>query len=177
VIWSIADQPLDRCRCKVEDAHPSCWAVRSLTSHRMRAPPWLPRFWHHDAYVDARCPRSPPMALPDQDGSYAAAADRHPGTAVIVPPRCAAVLRDDAATARARRLSLPVHRRERSHVLAESVRLQPPRQGRGGDRVMKQAIGDGQPGTRKRARSRMDECQASEVTVAVNVLNRLLELG
>ena len=35
----------------------------------------------------------------DQDGVYADVADRHPDAAVIVPPRCTAVLSDKAATA------------------------------------------------------------------------------
>jgi hypothetical protein len=35
----------------------------------------------------------------DQDGVYANVADRHPEAAVIVPPRCTAVLSDKAATA------------------------------------------------------------------------------
>jgi hypothetical protein len=44
-------------------------------------------------------------------------------------------------------------------------------------RGWKQVIGVGRPSTRGRVRSRMDVCPASEVNVAVSVLNRKLELG
>jgi hypothetical protein len=39
----------------------------------------------------------------DRDGVYAEVADRHPDSAVIVPPRCKAVLSDEAATVEWRR--------------------------------------------------------------------------
>jgi hypothetical protein len=71
---------------------------------------------------------------------------RHPDAAVIVPPHCTAVLSEMAATAPTARPSPPVHHREGPHGLADSLRLQQVRQGRGGDRAMerwKQAIGDG----------------------------------
>jgi hypothetical protein len=41
----------------------------------------------------------------DQDGVYAAVAERHPETAVIVPPRSTAVLSDKAATAPTERVT------------------------------------------------------------------------
>jgi hypothetical protein len=85
----------------------------------------------------------------DQDGVYADVADRHPDAAVIVPPRCTAVLSEQSGDyANAARPSPPVHRREKPHGLAERVRLRQPRQGRGGDRRWKQVIGDGRPSTR-----------------------------
>jgi hypothetical protein len=52
--------------------------------------------------------------------------------------------------------------------LAESLWLQQARQGRGVDRAME--TGD------RRLRSRIDERQMIEVNVAVDVLNRMLEL-
>ena len=41
----------------------------------------------------------------------------------------------------------------------------------------KQVIGDGRPSTRGRVRSRKDGRRATEVGVAVRVLNQMLELG
>jgi len=57
----------------------------------------------------------------DQDGVYADVADRHPDAAVIVPPRCTAVLSDQAArapTQRARHLQC-INDRSRMGVAAQ----------------------------------------------------------
>jgi len=64
-----------------------------------------------------------------------------------------------------------MHRREGSRRVAENLGLHQARQGGGGAiGRWKQVIGDG-------LRSRMDERRATEVDVAVHVLNRMLELG
>ncbi len=107
----------------------------------------------------------------DQDSVYADVADRHPDAAVIVPPRITAVLSGTAETA-------PTQRDHHLECIAEK--------GRAGwqkasgytrrakveavIRRWKQVIDDG-------LRSRMDERRATEVDVAVHVLNRMLELG
>ncbi len=62
------------------------------------------------------------------------------------------------------------HRRTRPHGLAECVRLHRARQSQTGISRFKQVIGDG-------LRSHTDKRQATEVGVAVHVLNRMLELG
>ena len=107
----------------------------------------------------------------DQDGVYADVADRHPGAAVIVPPRRTAVLSDDAATA-------PTQRDCHLQCIAGKGRMAWQKASDYNRRAKaeaaigrwKQVIGDV-------LRSRMDECRASEINVAVGVLNRMLELG
>jgi hypothetical protein len=90
---------------------------------------------------------------------------------VIVPPRRMAVLSDEAATA-------PTQRDRHLQCSAEKG-LMVWQKASGYNRRArvetaigrwKQVIGDG-------LRSRLDECRASEVNVAVHVLNRMLELG
>jgi Transposase DDE domain len=71
----------------------------------------------------------------DQDGVYADVAERHPDAAVIVPLRRTAVLSDKAATAPTQH-DRHLHRRDEPKRLAESLRLQQARQGRGVDRAM-----------------------------------------
>ena len=107
----------------------------------------------------------------DQDGVYADVADRHPDAAVIVPPRCTAVLSDQAATA-------PTQRDRHLQCIAGSGRMAWQKASGYTRRAKveaaigrwKQVIGDG-------LRSRMDKRRATEVDVAVHVLNRMLELG
>jgi Transposase DDE domain len=107
----------------------------------------------------------------DQDGVYAAVADRHPEAAVIVPPRHTAVLSDMAAIA-------PTQRDRHLQRIAESSRMAWQKASGYNRRAKvetaigrwKQVIGDG-------LRSRIDERRVTEVSVAVHVLNRMLELG
>jgi Transposase DDE domain len=107
----------------------------------------------------------------DQDGVYAAVADRHPEAAVIVPPRHTAVLSDMAAIA-------PTQRDRHLQRIAESSRMAWQKASGYNRRAKvetaigrwKQLIGDG-------LRSRIDERRVTEVSVAVHVLNRMLELG
>jgi hypothetical protein len=107
----------------------------------------------------------------DQDGVYADVADRQPDAAVIVPPRCTAVLSDEAATA-------PTQRDHHLQCIAETSRMAWHKVSGYNRRAKveaaigrwKQVIGDG-------LRSRVDERRVTEVNVAVHVLNRMLELG
>jgi hypothetical protein len=107
----------------------------------------------------------------DRDDVYAGVAARHPEAAVVVPPRSSAVPSDMAATA-------PTRRDQHLQCIAE-------RGSRGWQKASgynwralieadvsryKRVIGD-------RLRSRTDGCQATEVAIAVRVLNRMLELG
>ncbi len=107
----------------------------------------------------------------DQDGVYADVAVRHPDAAVIVPPRCTAVLSDQAGTA-------PTPRDRHLQCIDERGRMGWQQASGYNKRARveaaigrwKQVIGDG-------LRSRIDERRVTEVNVAVDVLNRMLELG
>src|SRR5271165_6983137 len=107
----------------------------------------------------------------DQDGVYAGVADRHPEAAVIVPPRITAVPSEMAATA-------PTQRDRHLQCIAEKGRMAWQKTSGYNRRAKvetaiarwKQVVGDG-------LRSRIDERRATEVDVAVHVLNRMLELG
>ena len=107
----------------------------------------------------------------DQDGVYGEVVSRYPEASVIVPPRSSAVPSDTAQTAptmRDRHLQTIAERGRRAWqkvsgynwralVEADISRL-------------KRVIGDG-------LRSRTDQRRATEVEIAVNALNRMLELG
>jgi hypothetical protein len=107
----------------------------------------------------------------DRDDVYAEVAARHPGAAVIVPPRSGAVpsgAAETAPTQRDRHLRCIVERGRmgwqkatgcnwRALVEADIARW-------------KRVIGDG-------LRSQTDGRQATEVAIAANVLNRMLDLG
>ncbi|MFL5289530.1 MAG: IS5 family transposase, partial [Rhodopila sp.] len=107
----------------------------------------------------------------DQDGVYAAVAERHPEAAVIVPPRATAVPSTTAETT-------PTQRDGHLRCIAETGRMAWQITSGYNRRAKveaaigrwKQVIGDG-------LRSHRDERRATEVEVAVHVLNRLLELG
>ena len=107
----------------------------------------------------------------DQDSVYDAVAGRDPEAAVIVPPRSTAALSETAETE-------PTQRDRHLQGMAEKGRMG--WQKASGYNVRsrveaavgryKQVIGDG-------LRFRKDERRASEVAVAVHVLNRMTELG
>ncbi len=107
----------------------------------------------------------------DQDGVYASVAPRHPEAAVIVPPRATAVPSQTAA-------SEPTQRDRHLQHIAEKGRMAWQRASRYTKRARaeaaiarwKQMLGD-------RLRAHTDERRATEVDVAVSVLNRMLELG
>jgi hypothetical protein len=107
----------------------------------------------------------------DRDDLYAEVSARHPGAAVIVPPRSSAVLSDTAETA-------PTPRDRHLEIIAERGRLGWQKASGYNWRALveadiarfKRVIGDG-------LRSRTDGRQATEVAIAVGVLNRMLDLG
>ena len=92
----------------------------------------------------------------DRDDVYAAVAARHPDAAVIVPPRSSAV---PSEVAERGRMGWQRASGYNWRALAESDVSR-----------WKRVIGDG-------LRSQTDRRQASEVAIAANVLNRMLELG
>ena len=107
----------------------------------------------------------------DQEGVYASVAERHPEAAVIVPPRSTAVPSGTAETA-------PTQRDRHLQFIAEHGRMGWQKASGYNQRARaeaaisryKRVIGDG-------LRSRTDRRQATEVAIAVDVLNRMLELG
>src|SRR3954469_1548206 len=107
----------------------------------------------------------------DQDGVYASVAERHPEAAIIVPPRSTAVLSATAETA-------PTQRDRHLELIAEKGRMAWQRASGYTKRAraeatigrFKRVIGDG-------LRSHTEERRATEMDVAVQVLNRMLELG
>ena len=107
----------------------------------------------------------------DQDGVYAEVTTRHPDAAVIVPPRSSAVPSATAETA-------PTQRDQHLRAIAERGRM-------GWQKVSgynSRALVEADISRFKRViggalRSRTDERRATEVAVAVSVLNRMLELG
>ena len=107
----------------------------------------------------------------DQEGVYASVAARHPEAAVIVPPRCTAVLSKTAETE-------PTLRDCHLQLIAEKGRMGWQKASGYNKRARaeaiigryKRVIGDG-------LRSRTDQRRASEVGVAAHALNRMLEFG
>ena len=107
----------------------------------------------------------------DQDGVYGQIAARHPEASVIVPPRSSAVLSDTAPTA-------PTMRDRHLQIIADRGRMAWQKAAGYNWRALveadisrfKRSIGDG-------LRSRTDWRRATEVAIAVNALNWMLELG
>ena len=107
----------------------------------------------------------------DREGVAAAVAERHPEAAVIVPPRSTAVPSETAETG-------PTQRDHHLQCIAEHGRAAWQKASGYNTRArveaaigrFKQVIGDG-------LRCRTDQRRATEVEVAVHVLNRMLELG
>src|SRR4051795_11998015 len=107
----------------------------------------------------------------DQESVYADVAERHPGADVVVPPRSTAVPSATAETA-------PTQRDCHLQLIAEKGRMGWQKASGYNARAraeatigrFKRVIGDG-------LRSRTDERRATEMDVAVQVLNRMLELG
>ena len=107
----------------------------------------------------------------DQDGVTASVAERYPAAAIIVPLRANAVPSDTAETAPTQRDRHLRHIAKHGRMAwqAASGNTKRARAETGMSRF-RQVIGDG-------LRSRTDERRATEVEVAVHVLNRMLELG
>jgi len=106
----------------------------------------------------------------DQDSVSAAVAERHPKAAIIVPPRSTAVLSETAETAptqRDRHLQFIAKHGRTAWQTASGYTIR----ARAGSTIgrFKQVIGGG-------LRSRTDQRRATEVDIAVHVLNRMLEL-
>ncbi len=107
----------------------------------------------------------------DRDDVYAAVAARYPEAAVVVPPRASAVPSEAAETA-------PTQRDCHLRCIAERGRMGWQKASGYNDRALveadisrwKRVIGDG-------LRSQTDGRQATEVAIAADVLNRMLELG
>ena len=107
----------------------------------------------------------------DQDGVYRDVVARHPEAAVIVPPRSSAVPSDIAQTA-------PTTRDRHLQLISERGRMAWQRASGYHWRVLveadisrfKRVIGDG-------LRFRTDRRRATQVAIAVDALNRMLELG
>jgi Transposase DDE domain len=107
----------------------------------------------------------------DRDDVYAAVAARHPDAAVVVPPRSGAVPSATADTA-------PTRRDLHLQCIAERGRMGWQKASGYNCRALvesdvsrwKRVIGDG-------LRSRTDGRQETEVAIATNALNRMLELG
>ena len=107
----------------------------------------------------------------DQESVYSGVAERHPEASVIVPPRSTAVPSDTAATA-------PTQRDRHLQLIAEQGRMGwqkascYTKRARAETAIsrFKRVIGD-------ELRSHTEERRATEMDVAVHVLNRMLELG
>src|SRR6185295_61763 len=107
----------------------------------------------------------------DQESVYADVAERHPGADVVVPPRASAVPSATAETA-------PTQRDRHLQLIADHGRMAWQRASGYTKRARaeaaiarwKQVIGD-------RLRAHTEERRATEVNVAVYVLNRMQELG
>ncbi|HEV7372154.1 transposase, partial [Arenibaculum sp.] len=93
----------------------------------------------------------------DRDDVYAEVAARHHEAAVVVPPRSGAVLGDTAGTA-------PTQRDRHIEAIAERALVE------SDVSRWKRVIGDG-------LRSQTNGRQATEVAIAADVLNRMLDLG
>ena len=107
----------------------------------------------------------------DQQDVYGDVTARNPDAAVIVPPRCNAVPSDTAST-------VPSQRDQHLHDIAEHGRMKWQKTSGYHWRALveadmsrfKRVIG-------KALRSRTDRRRATEVAIAVDALNRMLELG
>jgi len=107
----------------------------------------------------------------DQEGVYASIGERHPEAAVIVPPRSTAVpsqTAESAPTQRDHHLQLIAERGRRAWQRASGYT----KRARAETAIsrFKRVIGD-------ELRSHTEERRATEMDVAVHVLNRMLELG
>jgi DDE family transposase len=107
----------------------------------------------------------------DQDGVYAASAERHPEAAVIVPPRTTAVLSKTAETDPTQRDRHLQCIAEKGHMSWQKVSGYT-RRAKAETAIArwKRVIGDG-------LRARKDRQRTTEIKVGVHVLTRMLELG
>jgi hypothetical protein len=107
----------------------------------------------------------------DQDGVYGEVAARHPDAAVVVPPRFSAVPSETAETA-------PTQRDQHLQVIAGHGRMGwQKRSGYNWRALVEADIGRWKRVIGPALRSQTNARQATEVAIAANVLNRMLELG
>ena len=107
----------------------------------------------------------------DQDGVYGEVAARHPGAAVIVPPRSSGVPSETAE-------NVPTPRDRHLQAIAEHGRMGWQKASGYNWRALVEAdIGRWKRVIGHALRSQTNERQAAEVAIAVDVLNRMLELG
>jgi hypothetical protein len=107
----------------------------------------------------------------DQDGIYREVAARHPGAPVVVPPRSSAVPSETAEAA-------PTQRDLHLQVIAEHGRMGwQQRSGYNWRALVEADIGRWKRVIGHALRSQMNARQATEVAIAANVMNRMLELG
>jgi len=107
----------------------------------------------------------------DQDGVTSNVTERHPEAAIIVPLRANAVPSDTAAIAPTQRDCHLQHIAKHGRMAWQAASGYTKRaRAETGMSRFKQVIGDG-------LRSHTDGRRATEVGVAVHVLNRMLELG
>ena len=107
----------------------------------------------------------------DRDDVYAEVAARHPEAAVVVPPRANAVPSETAETA-------PTRRDAHLRCIAEHGRMGWQRVSGYNWRALVEAdISRWKRVVGEELRFQTDERQASEVAIAADVLNRMLELG
>ena len=107
----------------------------------------------------------------DQEGVTSSVTGRHPEAAIIVPPRTTAVPSDAAETAPTQRDRHLQHIAKHGRIAWQKASGYTRRaRAETGISRFKQVISDG-------LRSQSDKRQATEVGVAVHVLNRMLELG
>src|SRR3954470_10575007 len=107
----------------------------------------------------------------DQDGVYASVAARHPEATIIVPPRATAVPSETAESG-------PTQRdRHLQHIADHGRRAWQRASGYTKRARAEAAIGRWKRVIGNRLRAHTDERRATEMDVAVHVLNRMLELG
>jgi hypothetical protein len=107
----------------------------------------------------------------DQEDIYNTVAQRHPDADVIVPPRSTAVLSQDAETT-------PTQRDRHLQNIAEHGRMGwQKRCGYTRRALVESAISRFKRVIGNALRSRTDQRRATEITIAVRALNRMLELG
>src|SRR6185503_970192 len=107
----------------------------------------------------------------DQDGVYTSVGERHPEAAVVVPPRATAVPSETAESA-------PTLRDRHLQLIAEKGRMAWQTASGYTKRARAEAaMGRWKQVTGDRLRAHTDERRATEVDVAVYVLNRMQDLG
>lgn len=107
----------------------------------------------------------------DRDDVYGEVAERHPDASVIIPPRSSAVLSETAETA-------PTQRDRHLQLIAERGRMGWQKAAGYNWRALIEAdISRYKRVISGALRSRADRRRATEMAVAVSVLNRMLELG